>query len=143
MLLAAAAERLHVRLSPSHLDLAPGTRISLDGFAAGPPALAVKVFSHIGPLKTGQRHRVLASALKLAAVRKVVPGARLLIVLGDDDAARGVRGGWRRIGLEALGVEVLVLPLPLEIAARLRSTQLKRAESPSSPSAKTDDTGKR
>jgi hypothetical protein len=48
-------------------------------------------------------------------------------VLTDDDAARSFRVGWRKAALKALDVEVIVVPLPPEIAASVREAQ-KRQE---------------
>ena len=48
-------------------------------------------------------------------------------MLTDDDAARGLRSGWRKAALAAMDVEVHVVALPPEIAASVREAQ-KRQE---------------
>jgi hypothetical protein len=99
-----------------------------DGAAEGPPAILAEVYAHQGRLKGGQPHKLLADAFKLVAARKLsLPFARVLLVLTDEDAARGLRSGWRKEALTAMEVEVVVVALPPEIAASVRDAQ-KRQE---------------
>jgi hypothetical protein len=71
-------------------------------------------------------HKIISDPAKLAAVAKSrysSGGARLLNVLVDDDAAEGVRHGWRGAALKVLGVEVIVVLLPADVAASVQAAQ--------------------
>ena len=116
---------LGVALAPCRLELAAGVHVHVDGFHAGPPAMLAEVFAHHGALRPGQRHKLMSDALKLVTVSKVLFGARarVVLVLADDTAAAGVRSGWRNAALGALGVEVKLVALPPDVAAKVRAAQ--------------------
>jgi hypothetical protein len=84
-----------------------------------------EVFAHQGPLKAGQRHKLMSDALKLFTASRVLFGsrARVILVLTDAVAAAGIRSGWRHAALGALAVEVQVVALPAEMAERIRQAQ--------------------
>jgi hypothetical protein len=68
----------------------------------------------------------MADALKLVAVSKHLAGVRPMLVLTDEAAAGGVRGGWRGAALRALGIEVVTVPLCDAIAERVRAAQVRQ-----------------
>lgn len=112
-------------LVPRRLDLGDASCVNVDGFHDGPPAVLAEVFAHQGPLKGGQRHKLISDAFKLLAASKVLfaSGAHVMLVLTDDQAAAGVRAGWRGLALKALGVEVRTVVLPARVSARVRLAQ--------------------
>lgn len=128
--LEAVGKKLGVELIARKLQLPDGSCVEIDGGADGPPPVLAEVYAHQGRLKGSQPHKLLADAFKLVAARKLVfpcGHARVLVVLTDDDAARGLRSGWRKAALAAMEVEVLVVSLPPEVAASVRAAQ-KRQE---------------
>ena len=52
--------------------------------------------------------------------------ARLLLVLTDDEAARGISSGWCKVALAAMDVEVIVVALPPELAASVKAAQTRQ-----------------
>jgi hypothetical protein len=68
----------------------------------------VEVFAHQGPLKAGQRHKLMSDACKLLAVSTLLfeSKAHVMLLLTHHRAADGVRWGWRNAALLALGVQV-------------------------------------
>lgn len=113
--LEAIGKKLGVELLPRTLHLPDGASVEIDGATEGPPPILAEVYAHQGRLKGSQADKLLADAFKLVAVRRLVfpcGHARLLLVLTDDDAARGLRSGWRKGALQALEVEVHVVALP-------------------------------
>lgn len=128
--LEAVAKNLGVELLPHALQLPDGSCVQIDGVAGGPPPILAEVYAHQGRLKGSQPDKLLADAFKLVAARKLAfpcGRARVLLVLTDDEAARGHRVGWRKTALKAMEVEVVVVPLPPEIAASVKAAQ-KRQE---------------
>jgi hypothetical protein len=117
---------LGVSLDPAELTLAEGIRVHVDGYHAGPPAIVVEVFAHQGPLKGGQRHKVMSDAFKLVAIGRTHPGAQLLFVLTDPVAAASAQGGWRGAALKAAGVEVRTVALPAELMANVLAAQARQ-----------------
>src|ERR1700677_2969349 len=101
---AALSRDLGLSLDPAKLPLADGVLVHVDGFHAGPPAILAEVFAHQGPLKGGQRHKIMSDAFKLVAIGRHYPGAMLLLVLTDPVAADGAQRGWRGAALKAAGV---------------------------------------
>lgn len=103
--LEALGKKLGVELLPRTLQLPDGSRVEIDGGADGPPPILAEVYAHQGRLKGSQPDKLLADAFKLVAARRLAfpcGHARLLLVLTDDDAARGLRGGWRKAALTAV-----------------------------------------
>jgi hypothetical protein len=128
--LEALGKKLGVELLPRRLQLPDGSCVEIDGGTDGPPPVMAEVYAHQGRLKGNQPDKLLADAFKLVAARKLAfpcGHARILLVLTDDDAARGLRSGWRKAALAAMEVEVHVVALPAEIAASVREAQ-KRQE---------------
>ncbi len=128
--LEAVGKKFGVELVRRKLQLPDGSCVEIDGGTEGPPPVLAEVYAHQGRLKGSQPDKVLADAFKLVAARKLAfpcGHARLLLVLTDDDAARGLRTGWRKPALKAMEVEVVVVALPADIAASVRAAQ-KRQE---------------
>jgi hypothetical protein len=126
----AVGKKFGVELLPRKLQLSDGSCVEIDGATDGPPPILAEVYAHQGRLKGGQPHKLLADAFKLVAARKLTftcDHARVLLVLTDDDAARGLRSGWRKAALAAMEVEVVVVSLPTEVAESVRAAQ-KRQE---------------
>lgn len=113
---------------PKPLFLAGGTSVHVDGFHPGPPAILVEVFAHQGPLKGGQRHKLMSDAFKLVAVSTHLfeSKAKTMLVLTDTIAAESLKRGWRGAALKALGVQVETVPIPHDLAARVRAAQLRQ-----------------
>lgn len=90
-----------------------GTEVQPDGMAAD-GSVVVEVFAHIGKLRGGQRHKVSTDALKLMAIRKSRPQARLILAFADREAAASV-SGWKAETLKANGIEIHTIDLgPIE-----------------------------
>jgi hypothetical protein len=114
-------------LAPEKLPLGDdGVRVHVDGYREGPPAIIAGVFARQGTLKAGQKHKLMSDAIKLVALGRLHPGATLILVLTDDDAAEGIRRGWRGAALDTLGIEVRTLPLPADVAARVLAAQTRQ-----------------
>lgn len=115
------------RLVPTRLELARGVFVHVDAYRAGPPVVLAEVFAHQGPLKGGQKHKLMSDAFKLVAVSaRIFEGnARMMLVLTDVVAADSLRRGWRGEALQALGVEVRIVAIPAEVSARVLAAQLR------------------
>ncbi|MDE2104564.1 MAG: hypothetical protein KGL39_45435 [Patescibacteria group bacterium] len=122
------SKELGIVLAPAKLSLDDDTRtlVHVDGFHEGPPAHIVEVFAHQGPLKPGQRHKVMSDVLKLVAIGGRYPRAKLLLVLTDTLAAADARRGWRGAAAKSLGVEVRTVTLPDDVAAAVRAAQQRQ-----------------
>ncbi len=96
-----------------------GAKMHPDGRAAD-KSVFVEVFSHVGPLKSGQQNKISTDLLKLVALRKRYPNARLILAFVDQSAADSVVG-WRAAIIERHGIEKVVVELSkaekLEITA--------------------------
>lgn len=119
-----AAVKLGIALRPQRLILADGVRIEVDGVAADRSILC-EVWAHQGPAKVGQGHKVLSDAVKLyAAAQSVRPAPRLLLIVSDEAAVHRFRGkSWYGHALRTLGVEIMTVPIPVELQARIKHAQ--------------------
>ena len=122
----ALSRMLGVALIPTRLDLGDGASVHVDGYHPGPPVILAEVFAHQGSLKGGQRHKLMSDAFKLVAVAKGLPGAKVMLVLTDQVAADGLQRGWRGVALKALGVEVMTVAIPDDVAEKVRAAQLRQ-----------------
>jgi hypothetical protein len=125
----ARGTELRPRWPVSTPSLPGGFCVEIDVGTEGPPPVLAEVYAHQGRLKPAQSDKLLADAFKLVAARNLVfscDHARVLLVLTDEDAARGLRGGWRKAALAAMEVEVHVVALPTEIAASVREAQRRQ-----------------
>jgi len=82
----------------------------------------VEVFTRLGKMKPGQRHKVSTDVLKLLAIREVHPGARLILAFVDDEAAASV-SGWRAATLAANGIEIHTVQLDPAERAKIEAAK--------------------
>ncbi len=103
---------LETMLAVTFADPDPLLRgLKLDAFAPGPPPVLVEVFAHVGPSKSGQRHKVANDMAKLllAERRLGVPCRKMIAVI--DQAAIAHHGrGWVGEFAKEFGFEVIVVP---------------------------------
>ena len=84
--------------------------LKVDGFAPGPPPLLVEVFAHVGPSKSGQRHKVANDMAKLLlAERRLAVPCRKVIAVIDRVAIAHHKRSWIGEFAEGFGVEVRVV----------------------------------
>ena len=86
-------------------------------------SVILEVFAHIGKLKGGQRHKVSTDALKLLAIRKSHPDARLILAFADADAAASV-SGWKAETMRANGIEIHTVDLNAEDRSVIQAAQV-------------------
>jgi hypothetical protein len=134
------AEELGAPLGPRKVQLDERCAVNLDAFSDGPPAILAELFAHQGPLKPGQTRKLMSDAFKLLAAGKVLggPGARLILVLTDEEARRDLVSGWRGSALRGLGIEVLTVALPAELADRVRAAQVRQRMVNAPPTQESD-----
>lgn len=126
LLIAGMSKRLGVSLAKDRLELPNGGWMELDGVSDVPPVLC-EAWAHLGPAKGGQKHKLLADALKLLYASQFFPGARKIIVLADKDAARHLQGrGWMAGVLKAFRIEVRTVSLPKTIRAKVQAAQRRQ-----------------
>ncbi len=127
-MLADLSRRLDVRLVPRRMAVAGVLRVELDGGDEDLTVL-VEAWAHQGPPKPAQRNKVLADALKLVWVASTLPRRpRLVLCLSDHQAAAPFTGerSWAARALADLGVEVVVVDLPVDIRAAVVAAQLRQ-----------------
>jgi len=74
VLLAALVVELGLTFGPGRRVMPDGTRVELDAISEEPPVL-VEAWSHQGPPKSAQKHKVMTDALKLVWAEAVLfPG---------------------------------------------------------------------
>lgn len=114
-------------LRKERLTAPDGSVADFDGWSADPPTL-VEAWAHQGPPKSAQKLKVMTDALKLVwGQRTFVPGARLILLLGDEAAASHFRGGsWMASALRSFGVEIVVVDLPPIVRERIRAAQVRQ-----------------
>jgi len=98
-----------------------GEKVKPDGVDAD-RTVFVEVFTRLGKMKPGQRHKVSTDALKLFAIREVHPGARLILAFVDDEAAASV-SGWRAATLAANGIEIHTVQLDPAERAKIEAAK--------------------
>lgn len=93
-------------------DAAPQLKgLKLDAFAPGPPPVLVEVFAHVGPSKSGQRHKVANDMAKLLlAERRLGVPCRKVIAVIDRAAVAHHGRGWVGEFAKEFGFEVIVVP---------------------------------
>ncbi len=126
-LLTGFAARHGLTLGRGDRRLPDGTLVRLDAISTDPPVL-VEAWAHLGPPKSAQKHKVMTDALKLVWAEAVLlPGARKVLLLADDTAARHfLANTWMAAALRHLGVEVEVVALPDDVAERVRAAQRRQ-----------------
>ena len=128
MMLAALAAQLGLTLHSGKRKLPDGTHVELDAISDDPPVL-VECWSHQGPPKSAQKHKVMTDALKLVWAEAVLfpGGARKILALADGAAAAHFRGAsWMAAALVHLGIEVTVVDLPADVREAIRQAQVRQ-----------------
>lgn len=85
--------------------------LKVDAFAPGAPPVLVEVFAHVGPSKSGQRHKVANDMAKLLlAERRLGVPCRKVIAVIDRAAIAHHERGWVGEFAQTFGFEVIVVP---------------------------------
>lgn len=135
LILTAVSEQLGVRVEPQTLTLPGGATAHVDGVADDESVL-VEVFARQGALKGGQRGKIARDALKLITLGRHRPGARLILALADEAAAKPLRAkSWLAEALTTFEVEVLVVDLDPEVRAGIRAAQVRQVMVNTAPTA--------
>ncbi|MEU8153137.1 hypothetical protein AB0B94_05695 [Micromonospora sp. NPDC048986] len=123
------ADLLGYKVIPARLHLAGGEYVDVDGVSHAPPTL-VEAWAHQGPPKGGQKHKILADALKLIHVGRELGGHhQLILCFSDEQAARSFQPEartWYAAALKAHHVDVLVVDLSAEWRERIRIAQQRQ-----------------
>jgi hypothetical protein len=126
LILAAVSARVGVPLAPRRLTLPGGATADVDG-AADDESVLVEVFARQGALKGGQRGKIARDTLKLITLGRHRPGARLILALVDEAAARPLTAkGWLAEALVTWNVEVLVVDLDDAVREGIRAAQVRQ-----------------
>ncbi len=123
-LLDALSKDLGVELAKKKLRVDEDSSLELDGYAENPLVLC-EAWAHVGTVKGGQKHKVMADAMRLLFA-KAVRGAdaRLMLLLGDHVAARPFQGkSWMAKCLNEFGIEVRVIEMSPELKANVKAAQ--------------------
>ena len=126
MLLALGAA-LGITLVPGHFDAENGSSIQVDGVSQDPLVLC-EAYARHGALKGSQPDKVMADALKLLYVEKLlaVP-VRKIVLFADEAAAKCFRGrSWAASAFKSLGIEVHVVNLNVGLAEGIRAAQIRQ-----------------
>jgi hypothetical protein len=129
VILAELARQLAVALAPRRFALGPGVSVTVDGASERPPVL-VEVWAHQGPPKPAQKAKVIADALKLLWLDQTFFGgeARKILALSDAAAAGHFQANtWVALALRDLAIEVIVVPLPEAVRAKIRRAQQRQS----------------
>lgn len=117
------AATLGAALRPARIRLPSGAHVHVDAVSDDPPVLA-ELWAHQGPPKGAQHKKVLADALKLHHLAgHLAIGHRLILGLADPAAARDFTTArtWYADALRTLHIEVLVIDLPDDLRATIRT----------------------
>jgi hypothetical protein len=121
-------QELDARLIPEVLKLVDGTEFQVDGVDKAKRVLC-EVFSHIGPLKDGQRKKLAKDILRLLVAEHSLQGDwRKVICVVDDPAYRYLtKTSWCSVAAKEFGFQVLkVMPDP-KSRLRLNEAQVRQA----------------
>jgi hypothetical protein len=120
------AQELGVEVHPRRVEVGDGY-LEIDGVSDDSRVL-VEAWAHQGPPKAAQKAKVTNDAFKLLAARRLLDGgARLILLLADEAAARPfVAGTWRAAALQEAGIEVLVAELPDQVRELIRAAQARQ-----------------
>ena len=123
-LLGAAGRALGVRLQRRRLSLGSGSYCEVGG-CSDDPAVLCELWAHIGPVKSAQKHKVMADALKLLFARQMLcHDARCVLVFADEQAAACFQSGsWMAECLVTMGIETLVVDPPPELRISVLAAQ--------------------
>jgi hypothetical protein len=126
LILAAVSGQFGVALAPRRLTLPGGATADVDGVAPDESVL-VEVFARQGALKGGQRGKIARDALKLITLGQHRPGARLILALADEAAAKPLKAkSWLAEALTTFSIEVLVVDLDPDVRAGIRDAQVRQ-----------------
>lgn len=122
-------ERLGLTLRPRRIPLGDtGVRVEIDGADENLTTL-VEAWAHQGRPKVAQKHKVLADALKLIHVAKILGAApRLILCLADPEAAHHftTARSWAADALRAFKVDVELVELPADLKAAVLTAQQRQ-----------------
>lgn len=123
----ALATELGVAIKKKRIVGVGGAWAEIDGVSDDSGTL-VEAWAHQGPPKSAQKAKVMTDALKLAWVEGTrLPGARKILLLSDEVAAKHFRGSsWMAAALAHFGIEVLVVELPASVQADVRAAQRRQ-----------------
>lgn len=118
---AAASVTGHGPLPHARVALEGGTYVAVDGVSAD-RAVFVEAYARQGTLKGAQIKKISQDILKLAMIRRLHPDAQTVIAFASEEAHDSTRG-WLRHAAETLGVSLLVVDIPDDLRARIRTAQ--------------------
>ncbi len=123
-LLDALSRELEVKLTTRKFELDGASYIQLDGYCESPPVLC-EAWSHIGPPKSGQKHKVMTDAFKLLFTNEIIGcNAQCILLFADRDAAEPfIHKSWMAQCIEKYGIKVRVIEFPPEIKAKVLKAQ--------------------
>jgi hypothetical protein len=126
VMIRALARQLGVSLTPTAFKTPGGETVHVDG-AAQKPFILCEAWAHQGRSKSAQRSKVLADALKLLFVERIVgqPADKILLLACDEAAAR-FRSGWAAEALAAVGIRLEVVCLPEQRRQQIRLAQQRQ-----------------
>lgn len=118
---AAASVTGHGPLAPARVTLEGGTYVDVDGVSVD-RAVFVEAYARQGSLKGAQIKKISQDILKLAMIRRLHPDAQTVIAFASEEAHDSIRG-WLRHAAETLSVRLLVVDIPADLRARIRTAQ--------------------
>ena len=121
------ANHLGRKFVPRSYSFADGSRVEVDAVSADGSILC-EAWAHQGEPKSAQRNKVMTDAMKLLAVKRSLPDdTRLILLFGDEIAARRFRSGtWMAAALSEAGIEVMVAELDEELRRLIRDAQIRQ-----------------
>lgn len=120
-------------LTPQSLDLAPGSRVDIDG-VDHVHKVVVEIIARYGPRSASRDKKIVSDATKLHLARKRLgAGYRAFVVGCDDDFLKSYRPAtstkWQAFALRELEVEVLMVALPPSVQVQVKEAQSRQARS--------------
>ena len=126
------SRRLGYPMVGGRIDLKQGGHVALDGVSHEHRVIC-EVFSRVGTLQPGQRHKVASDVLKLNLVAVELGGDwRKILCFADEGAAQVLRGhSWLAAAAKRANIEVFVIPLEPTlhdqvVAAQGRQTMINK-----------------
>ncbi len=122
-------QRIGRPLEPARITLTSGTRVEIDG-ADEERSVLVECWAHQGPPKGGQRHKVLADALKLTWIASTLyPRPELVLCMSDPLASapfQPTSTSWAARALQDLGIQIELIELPVETRIAVTAAQARQ-----------------
>src|SRR3954453_19427942 len=126
LILKAIGEELGKELTRTRIDFDGGSWAEVDGVDPD-TTVFVEAFAHHGLTKPAQKHKVRADALKLIALARTRPDARLIIAFADDEASRfATQRSWVAAALAAWSAEAVVSDVAAAISDGIRAAQVSQ-----------------